>query len=630
MDKNSVIGLLLIAGIMIGYSWFTQPNESEKIAYQKQLDSIAKVEENKKLLDIATKKDSINSIASVADDAAADTNLLKKVSAERQEKFGVFAANSAGVEKEYTIENEKIKVFLSSKGGYIKTVQLKQYTAYDSLPVYIYDGKTSKFGFDFKYKNKGMMNTSNLFFETADNNFSVANNEKKQFKFTANAGDGKAIEYIYTLAGNGFQVDMNVNFKGLENEIDLADNTFKLNWTATGLNNEKNVVTERSNSSIFYKPQSNTRDYLSESGDDDDIIDDDKLTWVAYKQNFFSAILKSGTGFEKNSSLAVVEATDSAYTKRFVSNLNLTAPSANNYSLPLNFYFVHNQYDQLKVYGDDMEKIINYGWGIFGWINIYFLKPIFEFLLGINMNIGIIILLLTVAIKIVIFPLNYKNYVSSAKMKVLKPEMDELNEKHKNSDPIKKQQATMELYRKTGVNPFAGCIPLLIQMPILYAAFRFFPAAIELRHKPFLWADDLSSYDSILNLGFNIPAYGSHVSLFTLLMAASTFIYTMTNSSNMPQQTQPGMPNMKVIMYIFPFMMLFFFNGFSAGLSYYYFLSNIFSILMMYLIKKFFVDEEKIRLKIVENKSKPGAGKKSAFQTKLEEMAKQRGVKLKP
>jgi YidC/Oxa1 family membrane protein insertase len=630
MDKNSIIGLLLIAAIMIGYSWFTKPTEAEKQAYQKQIDSIAKVQENQKLIDLANKKDSINGFVVLTDTSVKDSTLLKKVSAERVEKFGVFASNAEGTEKEYVLENEKIKVILSSKGGYIKTVQLKEYTTYDSLPVYIYDGKSSKFGFDFKYKSKGMMSTSNLFFETADNSFSVAGKEKKQFKFTADAGNGKAIEYIYTLAGEGYQVDMMTNFKGLENEIDLADNTFKLNWTATGLNNEKNVVTERSNTSIFYKPQSDTRDYLSESGDDDEIIDEDKLSWVAYKQHFFSAIVKNGNGFEKKSALDIKLETDSAYTKKFTANLNLAAASANNFTLPLNFYFVPNDYDLLKEYGDGMEKIINYGWGIFGWINVYFLKPMFQFLLKMNVNIGIIILLLTIAIKIVIFPLNYKNYVSSAKMKILKPEMDELNEKHKNSDPLKKQQATMELYRKTGVNPFAGCIPLLIQMPILYAAFRFFPAAIELRHKPFLWADDLSSYDSILNLGFNIPAYGSHVSLFTILMAISTFLYTMSNSSNMPQQTQPGMPNMKVIMYIFPFMMLFFFNGFSAGLSFYYLLSNIFSMVMMYLIKKFFVDENKIRLKIDENKSKPGAGKKSAFQAKLEEMAKQKGIKLKP
>lgn len=629
MDKNSIIGLLLIAGIMIGYSWFTKPSETEKQAYQKQLDSIAVVQKNTQLLDLAAKKDSTAIIETLTNPIASDTVLLNKITADRAEKYGVFASSSVGIEKEFILENEKIKVILSSKGGCIKTVQLKEYSTYDSLPVYIYDGRTSKFGFDFKYKNKGMMSTNNLFFETADNSFKVAGSEKKQFKFTANAGDGKAIEYIYTLAGNGYEVDMTSSFRGLENELDLSEN-FKLNWIATGLNNEKNVVTERSNTSIFYKPQTNTRDYLSESGDDDEIIDKDKLTWVAYKQHFFSAILKSSSGFEKNSALAIVLETDSAYTKKFTANLNLTAASASNYSLPLNFYFVPNKYDQLKEYGDDMEKIINYGWGLFGWINVYFLKPIFEFLLGAKMNIGIIILLLTIAIKIVIFPLNYKNYVSSAKMKILKPEMDELNEKHKNSDPLKKQQATMELYRKTGVNPFAGCIPLLIQMPILYAAFRFFPAAIELRHKSFLWADDLSSYDSIYNLGFAIPAYGSHVSLFTILMAISTFLYTMSNSSNMPQQTQPGMPNMKVIMYIFPFMMLFFFNGFSAGLSYYYLLSNIFSMLMMYLIKKFFVDEDKIRLKIVENKNKPGAGKKSAFQAKLEDMAKKRGVKLKP
>src|SRR5690606_19010912 len=249
--------------------------------------------------------------------------------------------------------------------------------------------------------------------------------------------------------------------------------------------------------------------------------------------------------------------------------------------------------------------------------------PIFNFLDGFNLGYGIIILLLTVIIKVVLFPLMYKNYLSSAKMRVLKPDIDAMNEKLKDADPMKKQQATLDLYRKTGVNPMAGCIPMIIQMPILYAMFRFFPSSIELRHESFLWADDLSSYDSILNLPFEIPLYGAHVSLFTLLMAASTFFYTMMNQSNMPTTSQPGMPNMKIIMYMFPVMMLFFFNSFASGLSYYYLLANVLSIGQMVVIKEYFINEEKIRAKIDVNKEKKKSAKKSRFQQKLEEISKQ-------
>ncbi|MEM9052149.1 MAG: membrane protein insertase YidC, partial [Bacteroidota bacterium] len=384
---------------------------------------------------------------------------------------------------------------------------------------------------------------------------------------------------------------------------------------------------ERNNSTIFYKVEGDGRDYLSETGSDDDEIEKKDLQWLAFKQHFFSAILipksEIGDGAKLESYPYNEENPD--LNQYYKAELPID-PSVGSTVLSADLYFGPNDYKILKEYGNELDKVINLGWGIFGWVNKWVVIPIFDWLENTGLSYGIIILILTVLIKLALSPLTLKNYVSSAKMRVLKPEIDEINEKHKDSDPMKKQQATMELYRKTGVSPFSGCIPMLIQLPILYAMFRFFPSSIQLRHESFLWADDLSSYDSIYDLPMYIPAYGDHISLFTILMAISMFFYTIYNTNQMPQQNQPGMPNMKVIMYIFPFMMLFFFNNFASGLSYYYFLANVFSIGQMLVIKNFFIDEEKIHAQLQENKKKKAKQGKSRFQKKLEEMAKQRGI----
>jgi YidC/Oxa1 family membrane protein insertase len=292
----------------------------------------------------------------------------------------------------------------------------------------------------------------------------------------------------------------------------------------------------------------------------------------------------------------------------------------------MNWFFGPNDYNLLHSYKSDYDDILNFGWGLFRWINLYAVQPVFTFLVNRGISIGIAILLLTIVLKVVLMPIQWKMYVSSAKMRILKPEIDELNTKYPDkSDAMKKQMEMMTLYRESGASPLAGCVPMLIQMPILLAVFRFFPSAFELRQQSFLWAEDLSSYDSIWNFGVYIWPYGDHVSLFTLLMAGTTLIYTVMNSGNMQQPQQPGMPNMKVIMYIFPIMMIFFFNNFSSGLSYYYFISTLISILLMVAIKKIFVDEDKLRVKMAEHKAQSAANggkekKKSRFQQKLEEM----------
>ncbi|HKK40232.1 MAG TPA: membrane protein insertase YidC, partial [Cryomorphaceae bacterium] len=427
----------------------------------------------------------------------------------------------------------------------------------------------------------------------------------------------------YTIPGNAYDIGMETRFY----DVDGIVTSPKLIWEMTARHNEKGIEIERNNSTIFYKAEGEGRDYLSETSDDDDLIDDEKLEWVAFKQHFFSAILIANGTFNQGVSLASkpFEEEVTEFTQFYHAEFPVD-PSASSTVLSAQLFMGPNDYKVLKEYGMELDKVINLGWGIFGWVNKWVVIPIFDWLETTGLSYGIIILILTVVIKLVLSPLTFKNYMSSAKMRVIKPEVDEINEKFKDADPMKKQQATMDLYRKTGVNPFSGCIPMVIQLPILYAMFRFFPSSIQLRHEGFLWADDLSAYDSIYSLPFTVPFYGDHVSLFTILMAVSMFFYTIYNTNQMPQQNQPGMPNMKVIMYIFPFMMLFFFNSFASGLSYYYFLANVFSIGQMLVIKNFFIDEDKIHAKIQENKKKKANKGKSRFQKKLEEMAKQKGI----
>jgi len=354
------------------------------------------------------------------------------------------------------------------------------------------------------------------------------------------------------------------------------------------------------------------------------------LKWVSLKQQFFNATLIADDYFDKSRSVAEVTTDETSldYVKTLKTSLTIPVSGSKIENFGMSLYLGPNKYSILKDHGNELQDIINLGWGIFGWVNQFAVIPVFNFLDSFNLSYGIIILILTILLKVVLSPITYKTYLSGAKMRVLKPEIDEINQKHKD-DAMKKQQAMMTLYRQTGVNPLSGCVPLLIQMPILFAMFRFFPASIELRQESFLWADDLSTYDSIYNFpdGFSIPFYGDHISLFTLLMAASIMVYTKFNSQMTMSAAadNPMAAQMKIMTYLMPVMMLFFFNNYSSGLSYYYFLANIISIGQTFLIRKVFINEKAIRAKIEENKKRPKAKKKSGFQKRMEDMAKQRG-----
>ena len=635
MDRNSVIGLVLIGLLLVAYTLYQRPSEAEIAEQNRIQDSIATAQAEKQAeqaeQNVNSFENSQNGLITAGDTSAIALTTGDSIgNAVKNEalklKFGVLANSAQGQGEELEITTDLLRLKFSNKGGVPVYAELVEFNTYDSLPLVLFDEQTSKLGMEFTYPSLGNFNTSEFYYTTSFGSTSIRGGEAKEVIYTLTLDDGRKIENIYTIKGDSYDIGFKTNFYDVSGVITSP----KIVWEMSSYPNEKGIKMERNNSTIFYKEVDKGRDYLSETGDDTEEISKRKLQWVAFKQNFFSAILIGNAPFGQDALLESHPYADEndSLAQYFKASIPLEIAGSGT-AFDVQLFLGPNDYKVLKPYGMELDKVINLGWGIFGWVNKYIVINIFDWLETTGLSYGIIILILTLFIKMILMPLTWKNYLSSAKMKVLKPEIEELNEKYKDAEPAKKQQATMELYRQTGVSPFAGCIPMIIQLPILYAMFRFFPSSIQLRHQPFLWADDLSAYDSIATLPFSIPAYGDHVSLFTLLMAMSTLVYTVYNSSNMPTQSQPGMPNMKVIMYIFPFMMLFFFNNFASGLSYYYFLANVISIFQMIAIKKFFIDEDKIKLQIAENKKKKGKQGKSKFQKKLDEMAKQRGLNAK-
>jgi YidC/Oxa1 family membrane protein insertase len=545
-------------------------------------------------------------------------------------KYDVFANSAIGTEKITVIENDIVKIEIGNKGGHIRTVQLKDFQTSDSLPLILFNPETSKLGFSF-FSNNRIINTGSFYFQPSDENSHIEIHGDRTLSFSmrlyADNGEGvfdrnRYIEYVYTISGNDYMIDFDVNLVDMGGII--KQNAIGLNWYAD-LRLQERAVDQFNGSTIYYKYLQDDVDYMSETDDDEEDIST-KLKWVSYKQRFFASTIIAKESFD-NGKLTVVTQENSQVDKYLKSmNVELGVPInlQGNTNIPLQFYFGPNDFYKLKSYDLGLESQIPIGWGIFGWINQYIVLPVFSWLGGYGWNYGIVILVLTLMLKFVLFPIAYKTYMSSAKMRVLKPEVEELAKKFpKKEDAMKKQQATMGLYRQAGANPASGCVPMLLQMPILIAMFRFFPASIELRQQSFLWATDLSSYDSIYNLPFEIPFYGDHVSLFTLLMTVSTLMYTYLNNQMMGAQTQQ-MPGMKTMMYIMPIMFLGLFNNYASGLSYYYFLANIITFSQMFAFR-YMINEDKLRAKIEENKKRPPK-KKSNFQKRLEEAAKQKSA----
>jgi YidC/Oxa1 family membrane protein insertase len=621
MDRNTLIGLLLIGAILIGFSIYNSPTQ-EQIAQQRKIqDSLRAMEQikEKEVVQNAVENAVRQSIAENAENAGDESVSDSLLNMEKMNRYGVFYPAAEGLDTVHVLENEDLRLYISNKGGRIVKAELKEYRRYDSLPLVLFNADSSAFGIGLIANNR-VVSTDSLYFRNINQSFTLAKqDDARSFTMRMELGKGKHLDYVYTLPGKGFMVDVSVKMTGMNDIIPPNINSLTLNWWQTNPRQEKNIEAEANASTIYYQFTDEEMDYLSETSDEKENIPNN-LKWVAFKQQYFTSVLVAKNVLEKPTELETRKVIGSdQYTKHMRAELTLPFTHKASEQVDFSLYLGPNHFQTLKAYGLGMEKQIPLGWGIMGWINRFCVIPIFNFFEGFNLNYGIIILILTIVIKVVLFPLTYRAYLSSAKMKILKPEMDEINVKFANDDPMKKQQAIMSLYKRAGVNPLGGCLPMLLQLPILFAMFRFFPASIELRQQGFLWADDLSTYDSIYDLPFNIPFYGDHISLFTLLMTVSTILYTRMNSSQFAGNAQ--MAQMKWIMYLMPVVFLGVFNNYSSGLSYYYFLANMITFSQQYLIRKF-VDEDAIHRKIQENKKRPASQTKSKFQQRIEDLAK--------
>ncbi len=627
MDKNSLIGFGLIGAILIAWSYYSAPSEIEMQQMQAQQDSLAQVEaQQNKIEDTKAVEAQQAKFEAIAKDSTAqliDDSLANNATIER---YGQFAESASGTNDYITLENEKLILTLSTYGGRPVSVKLKDFNNYNGSELYLFTEDSSSFAIDFTSQNR-KLTTSELFFKADKNNVLVTGeNNKSEVSLKLFASKNQYIEFKYGLKGNSYDVDFSINYVGLNDVV--ADNRdgVQLYWQIFSPSHEKGFENEDRRTSIFFKPVEDNRDYISEASPER-IELEENLEWIAFKQQYFTASLSAEQPFKAaNSYLETQDASETkTHTKNMIMNVGVPINATTN-SSDMRFFFGPNEYDLLEERG--MDGILDLGWGIFGWVSKWFVMPLFNLLSMMNISYGIIILLLTLLIKAILSPLTYKSYLSGAKMRVLKPEIEELNKKLKDADPMKKQQETMALYKKAGANPMAGCLPMLLQMPILYAMFMLFPASIKLRGESFLWAEDLSTYDSIVQLPFNIPLYGDHVSLFTVLMAFSMFFYTRSNmnSGTMGGGGEMQAQQMKIMMYFMPVMLLVWFNNYSAGLSYYYLCANLTSIGQNWAFRKFLVNDDEVHAMVQENKKKPV--KKSKFQARLEKMAKEKGVEL--
>lgn len=635
LDKNSIIGLVLIGVILLIFSYVTQPS-AEEIEKRKQ-EQVAKdkakteqVEKAQQAVITETKPTVVND--SIATDSliAAPNDSLKNL--ESFAVYGPFAKASEGENKHFVIENDKMKITIANQGGRIASVELKEFVTYQNTPLILFNEDSSRFNIELTIpgitggNSIRQINTEDLYFEASEKNFTVKGDETKTFtlKLFGNSVN-EYLAYHYTVHGDSYLIDFDIETVGLKNVLSPHSSLF-LNWSMFTPNQEKTIASQQQASTIYYKYNKGEVDYINEmSYEKENLVA--STDWVMFRQQYFnSTIIAKKQPFDKTDAtietIEIAEGKTPNYVEGMATNLTLPLVGNDKEKIELQFYFGPNKYDILTDIGIGLDETMNYGWGIFGWVNAILIRPVFNLLNSTGMHVGLIILLLTFIIKLVLFPITWKTYLSSAKMRVLKPQIDALKEKI-GSDKMKLQQATMSLYRQTGVNPLAGCIPMLIQMPILFALFRFFPATFDLRQKSFLWAEDLSTYDSIYELPFTIPFYGDHVSLFTLLMAISMIFYTKANSQMTAGAGMDGMmaQQMKIMMYLMPVMMLFFFNSYSAGLSYYYLIANVITIAQQWVIKEYIVDEQKVLAKLESNKAKPL--KKSGFAAKLEQKMKE-------
>ena len=541
-----------------------------------------------------------------------NNNPIKDITEVVSSSINSTVIGSQSESEEIVIENDDVIFKFNTKGGSLTELQLKGYVDYKGDDLFLIKNNNQNISLSFDIKNGNKINTS-------DYNFSyemLREGKVNVLKMSLIISEDQSVSFEYKIPKSGYMIDFGVKSSGFYSLIN-ADSNVNLNWSLDAFRQAKSIDYENRYSQLMYQYEGDDTDYLSSYSDSDD--SEDSVSWISYGQHFFNSILILDTQTDnvqfESKKLFEDESKEAKFTKNYSSiiPLNLSGSEINS---QMKWYFGPNDYDILKEYENKIYDSIYFGWGIFGMINRFIYFPFFGFLSK-YFSAGLAVILMTIATRVVMSPVTYKTYVSQARMKVIKPEITELNEKFKN-DAVKKQQETMKLYNKAGANPLLGCVPALLQLPVFYALFCFFPIAFQLRGKSFLWAEDLSSYDTIAELPFSIPFYGDHISLLPILASIAIFFYTKMSSGAQMQPSQPGMPNMKFIMYLMPVMMLFFFNNYASAFSLYYFISNILTILIMISIKYFIIDEEKIRLQVQENKKKPT--KQNRFQRKMKEM----------
>ena len=607
-DYNSFIGMILLGGILL---WWMNSNKEEVLLKETTTDIVAPVAKET--------NDSFTTTKPIFESESSKTALLKN-------KLGAFAYSAIQGEKGVSvIENELLKLTIDNKGGQIVEALIKNYKTYDSLPLYMIKDNNASFNINFGTTDNRILNTKDLFFIPTLSK----SNGNDVLSMKLKVSDTQFLEYRYEMKPTEYMIGFAIRSQGL-NSIINSSNPINLDWSLNGFRHEKSLKTENTMYSWYYYKTNNEVEYIRPGNSE--LVND--VDWVFYQQHFFTSSLLTDTPFNNatvtSTDLVLNEEMDTVFTKKFELKTPLELSNGElNYNMK--WFYGPSDYNLLKKYkGTDLEETADLGWGIFGFLNRTIFYPVFNFLKGYSGNFGLIIILMTIVVRILMSPLVYKSYLSSAKMKVIRPELTELNKKYPGKEnAMKRQQETMAVQRKAGVSMLAGCIPAVLQMPVFFALFKFFPTNLSLRQEGFLWAPDLSSYDTIFTLPFSIPWYGDHVSLFPILASIAIFFYMKMNQSqqaNMQAPAQEGMPDMgkmmKYMIYFSPIMMLFFFNNYASSLSLYYFISNLLTIAIMLVIKNYVIDEDKIHAQIEENKKRPEKAK-SKFRQRIDTAMKQ-------
>lgn len=606
LDTNSLIGFLLIGAILLYMLWQNQPT-AEQVAAEQQ-----------------AKQEQIDTSSNQVSTAKTVENTQNSSSTQQKSKLGDFAysLDLASANDSFTVlENDVLALKIDNKGGGLSEVKLKTFVNYDSIPVYLIKDETARFNLNFSTSDNRTLNTSDLYFEPSLKN----DGANKVLSMKLKVSEDQYLEYIYTLTPDDYMLGFDIRSQGLSGVFD-TNKAVNFEWDLKALRQDQSITFENRYTRLSYEYDGNKTGKLSQAGEDDEALEN--VSWISYRQHFFSSILVPDSPLNnvelKSFDLVEDETIDTVFTKRYNTKFPLSYASGE-LAQNMNLFFGPTYNKVLKKYNKNLESSIPFGWGIFGWINKSVFSPLYAWLSSF-LSYGIAIIVMTIMVKILLSFVQYKQFLSQAKMKILKPELDAIREKYK-KDKMKSQQETLALQNKAGASPLSGCLPGLLQIPVFYSLFMFFPIAFELRQKSFLWVEDLSSYDTIAELPFNIPFYGDHISLFPILASIAIFFYMrMTTGQNMASQPQQeGMPDMakmmKYMIYFSPLLMLFFFNNYASGLSLYYFVSNLISIGIMLVIKNYIIDEEKVLAKINVSKAKPK--KQSRFQKKMAEIMEQ-------